>query len=362
MKRSLKFSLDLANTNKLKSLDKLSQEYRRAVNYFLKRLFQKKGLSEDLLKSYNSPLSYRYKQCAKKQALKMFKSWCRNKKKGDKPKFKNLSLVLDYRFIELQKSENSNLFDYWVKLATLNKGKPILVPIKSYQYAQQYFNNWQLLKGGRLLKKEGHWFLELTFQKETPAKKEKGKVIGIDIGIKKLITTSEGREYGKEIEKLMDKIQRKQQNSKAFKRALKERDYYISRIVKTLNWNELKTIVMEKIKDIKQNTKKERRLNKQFRSKFQRWTYSQLLKRIKLTAEATGVHLQLVNPAYTSQTCSKCGAVHKLNRKGEIFLCRNCGYTLDADYNASKNILKSYLAQQPMVAGSIKAFNGIFVH
>jgi len=50
MKRSLKFSLALANTNKLESLDKLSQEYRRAVDYFLKRLFQKKELSEDFLK------------------------------------------------------------------------------------------------------------------------------------------------------------------------------------------------------------------------------------------------------------------------------------------------------------------------
>ena len=70
----------------------------------------------------------------------------------------------------------------------------------------------------------------------------------------------------------------------------------------------------------------------------------------------------LTNRLYTSQTCSKCGFVHKLNRKNETFLCRNCGYTLDADYNASKNILLSYLAQQPMVAGSIKALNGIFVH
>lgn len=362
MKRSLKFSLDLANTRKFKELDRLSQEYRKAVNYFLKRLFQKKGLSEEFLKSYKSPLSYRYKQCAKRQAFKLFKSWCRNRKKGDKPRLKNFSLTLDYRFIELQKSKSSNSFDWWVKIATLDKGKPILLPIKSYDYTNQYFKNWQLLKGGRLLKQNNNWFLELTFQKETPTKKEKGKTIGIDIGVKKLITTSENKEYGKDIEKLMNKIQRKEQNSKTFNRALKERDYYINRVVKELNWSKLKTIFMEAIKNIKQNTKKEKRLNKSFRSKFQRWTYSKLLKRMKLTAEATGVHLQLVNPAHTSQTCSQCGAVHKLNRNCEIFKCRNCGYTLDADYNASLNILNLGLAQQLMVAGSIKANNGIFVH
>jgi len=362
MKRSLKFSLTFANRDKLTALNKLSQEYRRAVNYFLKRLLQKKGLAEEFLKIYQSPLSYRYKQCAKRQAFKMFKSWCRNKKKGTKPKLKNLSLVLDYRFIELQKSKNSNSFAHWLKIATLNKGKPILIPIKSYQYAKQYFENWQLLKGGRLLKQNNNWFLELTFEKETPTKKEKGKVIGIDIGVKKLITTSENKQYGKALEKLMDKIQRKQQRSKAFIRALKERDYYINRIVKILPWNKIGVIFMENIKNIKQNTKKEKRLGKLFRSKFQRWTYSQLLKRIRLTTEATGVHLQLVSPAHTSQTCSRCGAVHKLNRIGEIFKCRNCGYTLDADYNASLNILNLGLAQQPMVAGSIKALNGIFVH
>jgi len=362
MKRSLKFSLAFANTDKLRVLDKLSQEYKRVVNYFLKRLFQKKGLSEEFLKSYKPPLSFRYKQCAKRQAFKLFKSWCRNRKKGDKPKLRNPLLVLDYRFIELQENKNSNFYDYWVKIATLNKSKPIFLPIKSYDYAQQYFKDWQLVKGGRLLKQNNNWFLELTFQKETPIKKEKGKVIGIDIGIKKLISTSENTEHGKDIERLMEKIQRKKQNSKSFQRALKERDYYINRVVKSLNWNKLKAIIMENIKNIKQNTKKERKLRKLFRAKFQRWAYLQLLKRIKLTAEATGVHLHLVNPVYTSQTCSKCGAVHKQNRSCEIFKCRNCGYTLDADYNASLNILNLGLAQQPMVAGSIRALNGINVH
>lgn len=88
MKRSLKFSLGLGNTSKLKCLDELSQEYRKTVNYFLKRLFKKMDLSEDFLKLYQSPLSYRYKQCAKRQAFKLFKSWCRNKKKGLKPKLR----------------------------------------------------------------------------------------------------------------------------------------------------------------------------------------------------------------------------------------------------------------------------------
>lgn len=354
MKRSLKFSLKFANIEKQKSLEKLFIEYREIVNLFLLELFSKNNLSENYLKSLDCQLSYRYKQCAKRQAFKIFKSWCRNKKKGEKPIFDGF-MILDERFVEVQKGKNS--FDYWVKIATLEKGKPIIVPFKSYNYANDYFTEWKLDKGGRLVKNANSWFLILTFEKETLAKKETGKIIGIDIGVKKLIVDSNKKEYGKDIEKLMDKIQRKQQNSKAFKRALKERDYYINKTVKELPLKETKTIVMENIGDIKRNTKKEKRLRKEFRSKFQRWTYPKLMCRIRQLAETNGVHCLLISPAYTSQTCLMCGFVHKLNRNGEIFECRNCGYAADADWNASLNILNLGIAQQAMVAGSMKINN-----
>jgi len=359
LKRSLKFSLNEGNPDKIFALEKLYDEYIETVNIFIEKLFNKQELSEVFLKSLTSPLSYRYRQCAKRQAFKIYKSWCRNKKKGEKPVLKG-SIILDYRFIEIQKSKKS--FDYWAKIATLNKGKPILIPFKSYDYANKYFNNWKLVSGGRLQKRDNGWFCLLTFEKETPQKKEEGKVIGVDIGIKKLIVDSNRKEYGKKIEFLLDKIQRKIQGSKAFERTLKERDYYVDKTVKELPLNETKMIVMEDITDIKKNTKKEKRLNKQFRSKFQRWIYSKLISRIQQLSEVNGVHCQMVAPAYTSQTCNKCGFVHKLNRNGEIFECRNCGYAADADWNASLNILNLGLAQQSMVAGSVKAISGIYVH
>lgn len=351
MKRSLKFSLNEGNADKILALEKLYDEYIKTVNIFIDKLFNKQELSEIFLKSLVSPLSYRYLQCAKRQAFKIYKSWCRNKKKEEKPILKG-SMTLDYRFIELQKGQNS--FDYWIKVSTLNKGEPILIPLKSYDYANKYFQEWNLVKGGRLLNNEKGWFVILTFEKDAPIIKREGKTIGIDIGIKKLMVDSDGNTYGHQIEPLMDKIQRKQQGSKAFKRALKERDYYINEAIKELPFKETKVIVLENIKDIKKNTKKEKRLNKEFRSKFQRWTYSKLISRIKQLSEVDGVHCQMIAPAYTSQTCSKCGFVHTLNRNSEIFKCRQCGYILDVDFNASLNILNLGLAQQSMVAGNMK--------
>lgn len=57
-----------------------------------------------------------------------------------------------------------------------------------------------------------------------------------------------------------------------------------------------------------------------------------------------GSELVLVNPAYTSQTCSCCGHVSKENRKTQAkFICVECGHSDNADINAAKNILKKGL-------------------
>ena len=48
-----------------------------------------------------------------------------------------------------------------------------------------------------------------------------------------------------------------------------------------------------------------------------------------------------VNPKHTSQTCPQCGHISKDNRKEqERFKCVKCGYEANADHNAAQNILR----------------------
>lgn len=48
-----------------------------------------------------------------------------------------------------------------------------------------------------------------------------------------------------------------------------------------------------------------------------------------------------VNPAYSSQTCSKCKYTAKENRKTQsLFECVNCGFTENADFQATLNLLQ----------------------
>ncbi|MHC5832405.1 MAG: zinc ribbon domain-containing protein, partial [Nostoc sp.] len=54
------------------------------------------------------------------------------------------------------------------------------------------------------------------------------------------------------------------------------------------------------------------------------------------------VRVIFVPPAYTSQTCSRCGHIHPIKgksyRNGKVFKCGHCGFEHDADINAAKNI------------------------
>lgn len=73
-----------------------------------------------------------------------------------------------------------------------------------------------------------------------------------------------------------------------------------------------------------------------------KWSYYQLQQMIVYKAERVGIEVRFVNPAYTSQKCSKCGHIDKENRKTQAkFECMKCGLRLNADHNASINIARS---------------------
>lgn len=73
-----------------------------------------------------------------------------------------------------------------------------------------------------------------------------------------------------------------------------------------------------------------------------KWSYYELQNMIEYKAEREGISVKYVDPAYTSQTCSKCGHVDKENRTSqEKFKCIECGFELNADHNAAINIARS---------------------
>jgi putative transposase len=107
-------------------------------------------------------------------------------------------------------------------------------------------------------------------------------------------------------------------------------------------------IKLEKLTGIRKNKKN----NKPFRYALNSWSYYQLGQMISYKAQLQGIPVQYIDPAYTSQICSKCGQIGK--RNGKIFKCEYCGHTDHADVNAGFNIAKSLALIIPNKTGIIR--------
>lgn len=66
-----------------------------------------------------------------------------------------------------------------------------------------------------------------------------------------------------------------------------------------------------------------------------------------------GIQIVAVNPAYTSQECSRCHHVSKHNRKSQKdFVCQHCHFSCNADVNAGRVIdqRRSLMLEFPVYA------------
>ena len=57
--------------------------------------------------------------------------------------------------------------------------------------------------------------------------------------------------------------------------------------------------------------------------------------------EETGGQLIAVDPAYTSQRCSRCGEMVEKSLSVRVHKCPCCGLEMDRDVNAARNVLLS---------------------
>jgi len=94
--------------------------------------------------------------------------------------------------------------------------------------------------------------------------------------------------------------------------------------------------------------------------KFQQWLFKKVQKYTEYKLERYGVTVDTTKPAYTSRACSHtaCDCVNKDNRDEKQFDCIECGYTVNADYNAAKNIGFRYLSAELASPASHKRSSG----
>src|SRR5262249_48253556 len=103
------------------------------------------------------------------------------------------------------------------------------------------------------------------------------------------------------------------------------------------------TIVLENLKAIRKRMKAKRRT--QTKRRMHSWPFASLKAKIAYKAEEQGCTVVAVDPRHSSQACSRCGHTARNNRRSQsVFICRRCGYHLNADLNAARNIAAKYHA------------------
>jgi IS605 OrfB family transposase len=346
MIRAVKLSLGAASAVKQRQIQGLKQRQVACINRFLRHIWHNGGkLDGPTLKAIpEARLSQRYKSSALNQALGIISATRASAKATGKtptcPEFKG-TVQLSSMVAKVTPSTSST-FSYWIKLSTLTPGSPILIPVKG----SKMLDKWLAQPGATLKPSIGLGDRFVTFYVDVPTLPPKaGRALAVDVGLNKMLVDSDGKHYGADFKAVVAKVTRRIPGSAGKKAARTARDQYINQVVNTLPWNELSTIVVEKLKNLKQGKKPSRSRN--FRRVMAPWTYAYVLDRIRMKAEENRVLVVETSPAYTSQTCPSCKHVARSNRANEKFCCVRCGFTADADVVGAHNILARYTTRSP---------------
>jgi putative transposase len=205
------------------------------------------------------------------------------------------------------------------------------------------------------IKREGNqWYavfsVELPNASTLPAPIK--NAVGIDLGIKELITLSTGekvdnpkwlRASERKLAKEQRRLSRKRKGSanrkkqklgvqKVHRKITNQRKDYHHKLSNELVRN-YDLIVFEDLKI--RNMVKNRFLAKSISDA----SWGQLVSFVTYKAEEAGTVIELVNPRGTSQECSSCGEIVQKTLAVRVHKCPHCGLVMDRDENAALNIL-----------------------
>jgi len=362
MIKSTTSSIKFGNYNKLQKLHQFIDEYRSVVSKFVDLLWDKESIPSLLPKEITSQvqtwLSARMLQCAGKQAsgivrgtqtkqkrrlfvinkLKEQKLWVKARKlqriydetSVTKPNINEVCPELDSRFVSID-LDNETSFDGWIHFSSIGNKVKLDIPFKKSKHFNKMLSKGELKTGIRISKNQ----LTFMFDIEDVEKRSGGDVVGIDIGQKTTISCSNGylsskNPHGHDLSSITDKICKKKKGSKGFRKAEQHRKNYINWTINQLNLDGVKEVKLERIKHMRKGKRTNRKIS--------HWTYTDIFSKLESKCLEQGVLVTKISPTYTSKRCSNCGWTRRSNRKGKEFRCNQCGFTLDADLNASKNI------------------------
>jgi IS605 OrfB family transposase len=346
--------LHFQNKEDENSLIDLLLEHQKVWNFMSNYVFNSQKVDKKLIHDKN------YHQCrklfpncpsqviirAKDSVYSTYKTIKSNHHELSEPaKQENLSIRLDKRLYTF-------IANNQIKLTTT--GKRIVCSYSPYPKFKEMFSKYSVCDPLIFIKDNQIW-ISVSFEVNTPTLIE-NSCIGVDLGIKRLATTSEGitiidKQFLKEKRRL--RYLKRILNSKSktsFSRSSKKKLKSLKRKEQNKNKNEshkianiiLETksnvIVMEDLTGIKTKNK-----GRSFNNKQSQVPYFDLRRILTYKAPLQGKVVATVDPAYTSKNDYR--GIEKGKRQGCRYYAKD-GKVFDADWNASINIANRYAVRK----------------
>lgn len=207
------------------------------------------------------------------------------------------------------------------------------------------------IKALRIVRDGGKWFANFCVEVIAPEVPTRTARVGIDVGLKTFVTTSDGEQIGdtRTLERALPELRRRQRAMSRCKQGSNRRKHAKQRVAllhakvrntrRDLHHKVARSLVDRygviaaeslNILGLLRNGRLARRI-----SDAGWYSFTQILIG---KAESAGARVILVDPKNTSQQCSNCGEIVRKSLAVRVHRCE-CGCVLDRDVNAALNVL-----------------------
>ena len=275
---------------------------------------------------------------------------------------KEYPLIIRKDLMDIRKTKNK-LAKYWARIPVCGVRGGVKVALAHKLFK---FEGWEICGSKLVRTKEGEFYLHVTVKKKVELRKEYASIIAIDMGARWVAVSvarhrSKPRFYGKRVREVRGKyfwLRRKLGRAKKL-RAIKKIGHKERRLVNDELHKIAKDIVDEAekhnaiiaigdLKGVRKN-KKERKANR----KIHTMPFYRLNEYIRYKAVERGIAVIEVPEFNTSKQCSRCGSMRTERPSQGVFICKDCGYQVNADVNGAKNILKRAVGYMLTVGAAV---------
>jgi len=363
---------------------------RHAYNWALARWKEaraegKRVTMRDLKREYNQvkgeqfPWAYEVTKCAPEQAFadlgQAFANYWRMKEEGTQPKLKHPRKDGEEAGFPHFKSKKRDRLSFYLANDKFSvDGHTLHVPKLGNVNMTEQLRLIGKIVSATISYRAGWWFVSISVEVKHEVPTHTGGMVGIDLGIKMLVTLSSGmvfenqKHYRRGLGRIKGKslgLSRKVEGSRNWwknAKKLAKAHYRVacerSDTLHKMTSHVARTYALIGLEDL--NTKG-MLANHSLAQAVSDASFFEVKRQLLYKAEQYGGYVQLVDRWFaSSKTCSNCGWVDEdLTLADRVFNCQACSLSIDRDFNAARNIQAAALrmiSDVPVVASSERKF------